>query len=277
MEPPALYRLEDCSYEHNDGYLETEKPRPVRPGAVRIRRGMLTAALLGAIRHSDHDERGNFVLADDSLAGEPWYDGLGEVRGIHLVATTGGASTEYRLYGDPQGSPRIAVPEDCDVIRAERFEYRLNIRDADGGVRQAYFATSHHFALSSQKDSTDSDNVVLALAPDDDMHPDHMASRAAETCYHPDEDLCGQCSALEEFYRDALKRRCRAELCTPAEALRRLAHDAAVRLLQNGVPPGGAVTIRIARGRDFTDHTVDVTVDDPGDPDADTGMPVVVD
>ena len=144
-------------------------------------------------------------------------------------------------------------------------------------MRQACFATSHHFALSSRNDSTDSDNVVLALAPDDDMHPDHMASRAAETCYHPDEDLCDQCGALEEHYRDALKRRCRAELCTPTEALRQLTRDAAVRLLQNGVPPGGAVTIRIARGHDFTDHTVDVTVDDPGDPGADTGMPVLVD
>ena len=76
MDTPALHRLEDCSYEHNDGYLETAEPRPVRPGVVRIRRGMLTATLLGAIRHSDHDDGGhdgrtNFVLADDSLAGEP--------------------------------------------------------------------------------------------------------------------------------------------------------------------------------------------------------------
>ena len=37
------------------------------------------------------------------------------------------------------------------------------------------------------------------------------------------------------------------------------------------------MTIRIARGRDFADHTVDVTVDDPGGPDADTGMPVLAD
>lgn len=216
-------------------------------------------------------------MADDSLAGEPWYDGLGEVQGVHLVATTGGERTEHRLYRDAQGNPRIAVAEGCDVIRADRLEYRLDIRDASGEVRQVRFPTSHHFALGSGKHSTASDNVVLALAPDDDTHPDHMASRAAETCYRPDENLCHQCGALDEYYRDALKRRCRAELCTPTEALRRLARDAAVRLLQNGVPPGGAVTIRIARGHDFTDHTVDVTVDNPGDPGADTGVPVLVD
>ena len=274
METPALHRLEDCSYEHNDGYLETEKPRSIRSGAIKIRRGMLTAALLGAIRHSDNDERRNLVLADDSLAGEPWYADLGEVQGIHLVAATAGECTEYRLYGDAQGNPRIAVAEGCGVIRADTLEYRLSMRNADGGVRETRFPTTHHFALGSRQDSTESGNVVLALAPDDDTHPDHMASRAAETCYRPDADQCG---AFEEFYSDALKRRCRAELCTPADALRRLARDAAVRLLQNGVPPGGAVTIRIARGHDFTDHTVDVTVDDPGDPGADTGMPVVVD
>ena len=71
MDTPALHRLKDCSYAHSDGYLEMDKPRLVRLGAVRIRAGMLTAALLGAIRHGDHDERANFVLADDSLAGEP--------------------------------------------------------------------------------------------------------------------------------------------------------------------------------------------------------------
>ena len=185
---------------------------------------MLAPALLGAIDNSDHAERRNLVVADDRLADEPWYDGLGEVRGIHLIATTGGAGTEYRLSSDPQRDPRIAVPEDRNVIRAERLEYRLSIRDTDGGARQTHFATSHHFALSSQKDSTESDNV--AFAPDDDMNPDHMASRGAETCYHPDEDLCDQCGALEERYREALKRRCRAKLCTQAEAPRRLARDA---------------------------------------------------
>ena len=50
-----------------------------------------------------------------------------------------------------------------------------------------------------------------------------MGGRAAETRYHPGQDLCDRCGTLEEYYRDALKRRCRAALCTPAEALRRLA------------------------------------------------------
>ena len=40
--------------------------------------------------------------------------------------------------------------------------------------------------------------------------------------------------------------------------------------------PGGSVTLRIVRSHDYTGHTADVTVDDPGDPDADSGMPVVV-
>ena len=201
METPALYRLEDCRFKHNDGYLQTEKPRPIRPGAIRIRRSMLTAALLGAIQHSDNEERRTLVLADDSLAGEPRYDGLGEVQGIHLVATTGRERTEYRLCRDAQGNPRIAVAEGCDVIRADTLEYRLHIRAADGGIRQAWFATSHHFALSNQRVSTDRDNVVLALAPDDDMHPDDMASRAAETCYRPGEDFCDQCGALSPGHR----------------------------------------------------------------------------
>ena len=110
--------------------------------------------------------------------------------------------------------------------------------DARGGERQACFPTSHHFALGSQKDSTESDGVVLAFAPDGDPHPDHTASRAAETCYHPDEDLCDQCGALEEYYRDALKRRCRAELRTPAEVLRRLARDAPSGCCRTACPPG---------------------------------------
>ena len=87
METPALYRLEDCSYEHDHNYLETEEPRPIEPSAIRIRAGMLTPAFLDAIRHSDNEERRNLVLADDTLAGEPWHDRLGEVQGIHLVAT----------------------------------------------------------------------------------------------------------------------------------------------------------------------------------------------
>ena len=277
MVTPALHRIEDCGYHHHASHLETEEARPVRPGAIRIRRGMLTAALLSAIWHSDNDERRNLVLADDRLAGKPWYDGLGEVQGVHLVATTAGERTEYRLYGDAQGNPRVAVPDGCDVIRADTLEYRLRIRAANGEVRETGFPTTHHFALGSGDDSTGSDNVVLALAPDNGTEAEPMASRAAETCYRPDADQRGDCGAFEEFYLKALIRRCRAELCTPAEALRRLARDAAVRLLQNGVPPGGAVTIRIARGHDFTDHTVDVMVDDPGDPDADTGMPVLVD
>lgn len=278
MKEPALFRVEDCSYEHSDGLLEIGSREPVRPGDIRIRSRNLTSALLDAIRRSSCAERRQLVLSDEDLAGEPWYEALGEVRGIHLLASTGSDCSTYRLYNDGEGSPKIAVPEGCEIIRADRLEYRLDIRDADGTTREVRCPTTHHFGFSSQSDSVESDNVVLALAPDEDTDAEHLGSRACETCYNPDDDEAAEIGDAyrEECFRDELKRRCRKALCTPEEALRRLAREAGIRLLQNGVPPGGALTLRIMRSHDYTGHTVDVTVDDPGDPDAETGMPVVL-
>lgn len=195
MTTRKLFRVSDCCYQHDDWLLQTGKRQPVGPGAVRIGRGMLNAALVDAIRAGARTGPEDFVIAEARHAGKTWYDRLEEVRDIHLVATANGEQAEYRLYRDPAGDPRIAMPDDSAVIAADDLEYRVTI-GAGGDEREARFATRQHFAFSSRDPSTASANVVLALAPDNDADVDQLANRATDTCYTGDdadsgmEDIC---------------------------------------------------------------------------------------
>lgn len=198
MTTGKLFRISECCHQHDDWLLQTGKRQPVGHGAVRIGRGMLNAALVDAIRDGARTDREDFVIAEARHAGEPWYDRLEEVRDIHLVATADGEQVAYRLYRDPAGDPRIAMPDDSAVIAADDLEYRVTIGAGagGGGEREARFATRQHFAFSSRDPSTASANVVLALAPDRYADVDQLASRATDTCYtgaDPDsgmEDIC---------------------------------------------------------------------------------------